>query len=465
MRDGAERLLEPVPLFGRTRPLRGALQTASEVRRVDLVAFAETSEDAGGTRPHAARRDLRIDALRGLALLMIYVDHIKDNLFARLTYQQFGFSNTAWFFVLLSGISFALKHERLIARRGLGASLLVALRRAQTIYGAHLVSLVLALGAWLSLIAALGRGRNDLSALSGFEHFLSEPLSALTCYLTLSYQPQFFDVLQLYLLLVCAGPLMLWGLRTSPRLTTFASLAAYALVQIRPDACNLPAWHAPSGWSFTPLGWQLVFFLGLAIGTRRFPRFRDVQTRRVVVGLSLAFVLVAAATRLCASIDVLHDALGGESAPWLVGNARRAVWLEQVHPLTIVHALAVLTLLNVWCRPDAAWLRSRWMRPFIELGRHSLEVFATGSVLTVLATELVVALRPSLLGLFAINLAGCLLLWGVARFLTIARSAERIRTLAREMPAVAREAEPRWDAPGSSAELAGPELARVDARS
>ncbi|HEY6880273.1 MAG TPA: OpgC domain-containing protein [Polyangiales bacterium] len=444
------------------RSARGALQPTNEVRRV--VSLAAESKHVERPRADGSKRDLRIDALRGLALLMIYVDHIKDNLFARFTYQQFGFSNTAWFFVLLSGVSFALKHDRVIVNRGLGASVRVALRRARTIYGAHLVSLALALGAWLALIAVLGRERSDLSVLSGFEHILSEPLRALMQYLTLSYQPQFFDVLPLYLLLVCVGPWILWGLRNAPRVTTLASLVAYALVQFWPDVCNLPAWHAASGWSFTPLGWQFVFFLGLAIGTQRFPRFRDAGQRRLLVGLALAFVLVAAATRVCASIDVLHDALGGEGSPWLVGNARRAVWLEQVHPLTILHVLAVLTLLNVWCPADAPWLRSPLMRPFIELGRHSLEVFAAGSVLTVIATELVLAFRPSLLGLFAINVVGCLLQWGVARYLTVSRAARRLESRG---PSPMADAEPpREEAvPTPCSEVETPELARASSPS
>ena len=38
-------------------------------------------------------RDTRIDVLRALALLTIYVDHVPGTFFEHLTYKNFGFSD------------------------------------------------------------------------------------------------------------------------------------------------------------------------------------------------------------------------------------------------------------------------------------------------------------------------------------------------------------------------------------
>jgi hypothetical protein len=59
-----------------------------------------------------SERDTRIDVLRALALLTIFVDHVPGTAFEYLTYKNFGFSDAAEVFVLISGISVALAYAR-----------------------------------------------------------------------------------------------------------------------------------------------------------------------------------------------------------------------------------------------------------------------------------------------------------------------------------------------------------------
>ena len=55
-------------------------------------------------------RDTRIDVLRALALIIIFIDHVPGTAFETLTYKNFGFSDAAEAFVLISGISVALAY-------------------------------------------------------------------------------------------------------------------------------------------------------------------------------------------------------------------------------------------------------------------------------------------------------------------------------------------------------------------
>lgn len=56
--------------------------------------------------PAAKReRDPRIDAFRGLALLMIFVDHVPGNPYEYLTIRNLGFSDAAEAFFIMSGIA------------------------------------------------------------------------------------------------------------------------------------------------------------------------------------------------------------------------------------------------------------------------------------------------------------------------------------------------------------------------
>jgi hypothetical protein len=50
-------------------------------------------------------RDPRLDILRGLGLLMIFVDHIPGNVLSFATMHNFGFSDAAELFVLIAGMS------------------------------------------------------------------------------------------------------------------------------------------------------------------------------------------------------------------------------------------------------------------------------------------------------------------------------------------------------------------------
>ena len=49
--------------------------------------------------PAKPERDTRIDVLRALALLTIFVDHVPGTPFEHLTYKNFGFSDAAEAFV------------------------------------------------------------------------------------------------------------------------------------------------------------------------------------------------------------------------------------------------------------------------------------------------------------------------------------------------------------------------------
>ena len=63
-------------------------------------------------------RDSRIDVLRGLALLMIFVDHIPGNRLSLITLRNFGFSDAAEIFVLLAGLSSTFAYGRIFQRDG-----------------------------------------------------------------------------------------------------------------------------------------------------------------------------------------------------------------------------------------------------------------------------------------------------------------------------------------------------------
>ena len=64
------------------------------------------------------RRDLRLDACRGLALWFIFIDHIPDNALAWLTLRNYGFSDTTEVFVFVSGYTCMLAYGGALREQG-----------------------------------------------------------------------------------------------------------------------------------------------------------------------------------------------------------------------------------------------------------------------------------------------------------------------------------------------------------
>src|SRR5690242_6534868 len=98
-------------------------------------------------------RDLRIDFFRGLALWMIFADHVGENPLRFVTYHRIGLSDASEIFVFLSGVSCSILYGKLLARQGWRAAVGPAVHRAAQIYiGYALVTLATA------AIFLLGRG-------------------------------------------------------------------------------------------------------------------------------------------------------------------------------------------------------------------------------------------------------------------------------------------------------------------
>src|SRR5262245_46003067 len=85
----------------------------------------------------AAERDLRVYLFRGLALWLIFLDHIPAKSVSWITIRNYGFSDAAEIFIFISGYTAALVYGR--SRRDHGFAIAAAriLRRAWQVYAAH----------------------------------------------------------------------------------------------------------------------------------------------------------------------------------------------------------------------------------------------------------------------------------------------------------------------------------------
>src|SRR5262245_50034957 len=90
-----------------------------------------------------SRRDLRLDLFRGLSLLVIFIDHIPNNVLSYVTLHSIAFSDAAEVFIFISGYAAATVYGRALRRQGGIAATGQIYRRIWQLYVAHIFIFVI----------------------------------------------------------------------------------------------------------------------------------------------------------------------------------------------------------------------------------------------------------------------------------------------------------------------------------
>jgi hypothetical protein len=354
-----------------------------------------------------AQRDLRIDFFKGVALLIVLVDHIEGwaehSVIETWTLINLGFSDAAEIFIFLSGYVFAVAYSRVLDREGFGACLRKALRRSWQIYLAYLLAAATIIAIGACTLAWRPPAFENRFLIGEF------PGSSIVASLLLCFHPWGFDILAMYVPVLPLMAVLLYLLRgdkLNVLLAWFISAGLYLVVQVNP-ALNLPRFGDGGVWYFNPLAWQFLFFLGLVVGNpSRVPRM--LAPRWLLVVLSIG--MLAGGLIVLKGFDLLMR-WGVQSWDdlWPMVEFYR-VWAvkTELGPLRLLHffALAYLTSL-VFPRSLSIWSQ-RWANPLITAGQHSLEVYAFGLVVSFLGAF--VLLRGPVAGdwgVVAVDLAAC----------------------------------------------------------
>src|SRR5437660_2053614 len=164
----------------------------------------------------ASTRDLRLDLFRGIALWLIFLDHIPFNVVNWVTIRNYGFSDAAEIFVFISGYTAAFVYGRAMRERGTIAASARILKRGWQVYVAHVFLFVI----YLAEISYVGAKFDNPLFAEEFNlfGFLRSPAVILTQALLLKFKPVNMDVLPLYIVLLLSFPPLLWSLLRSPNL-------------------------------------------------------------------------------------------------------------------------------------------------------------------------------------------------------------------------------------------------------
>jgi hypothetical protein len=315
------------------------------------------------------RRDLRLDACRGLALWFIYIDHIPQNALTWLTLRNYGFSDTTEVFVFVSGYTCMLAYGGALREQGWAMIVTRALRRGSEIYTAFLLMLI----AYFVLIWVAGGGERYLDD-TNTRFFYENPGTALLHAAMLQYMPVNTDILPTFVLLHLAFPLVLWLLIRSAPATLALSLLLYLMVQI--FGWHVPAW--PSGeLYFNPLAWQILFVFGAWYAGEGAGRLWTIVQSRAALVLALLYLACSLVIALSWEIKPLEALI-----PDALSRLIYPIDKSHLAPLRLLHFLALAILISRLTRPDWHGLMKPSMMAMIRCGENSLAIYCLGVLLS-----------------------------------------------------------------------------------
>jgi hypothetical protein len=353
-------------------------------------------------------RDLRLDLFRGLALWLIFVDHIPANVMSWITIRHYGFSDATEIFVFISGYTAAFVYGREMRERGFVVGGARILRRAWQVYVAHIFLFVLYLAVISYVTAAFD---NPLySEEMGILGFLQQPAGTLVQAMILRFQPANMNILPLYIVLLLGFPPILWLLQRRPTLALGASAALYAAVRI----FGLQLSTYPDGtWFFNPLAWQFLFVFGAWCALGGVARFGRLIQSRPALALAIAYLVFG----LVLSFVWNFSAIEVKVPRWL-SNWIFSIDKTRLDPERFIHFVALAVVTVHFVRRDWPGLESRWLRPVVLCGQHSLAIFCLGEFLSFAGHFLITEAGGSLVTHVAVSITGIGIMIAVAWLLT-----------------------------------------------
>ena len=251
------------------------------------------------TLPVAGERELRLDLFRGMALWLIFVDHLPANILTWFTIRNYGFSDATEIFIFISGYTAAFVYGRAMLQAGFVVATARIMRRVWQIYVAHVFLFTIFL-AEISYVAT--RFENPLySEEMGIMDFLKQPDVTIVQALLLRFRPVNMDVLPLYIVLMLFLPIILWLMKWRPDVTLGLSVLLYALTW--QFDWYLTAY--PGGfWIFNPFAWQLLFVFGAWCALGGAARMSRILSSPVTLWICIAYLLFS----FFVTLDLAHPA-------------------------------------------------------------------------------------------------------------------------------------------------------------
>ena len=349
-----------------------------------------------------SERDVRLDFFRGLAMFIIFIAHVPANPWGRYIPAKFGPSDATEIFVFCSGFASALAFGSIFVKKGFFLGTARIVYRAWQIYWAHICLFLMT-----ASVVVLGTefiGIKDYVGRLNLHHFFDDPANGVVHLLTLTYVPNYFDILPMYFGVLMMIPIMMGLSRVHVGLAIGFSLTLWAVNMT--FSFGLPAeWWSDRPWFFNPFGWQLIFFTGFAFAAGW---IKPPAPNKWLVGLALAFVLAMIPMKyapIWKNVEVINT---------ISYNLLWGFQKTDFGVLRWVHFLALAYLVLCLLSGRERLLRAAVFKPIVKVGQQALAVFVTSMVAAQVAGMALDVMGRDALDFLVIHVVGFALLIAVA---------------------------------------------------
>ncbi|CZU19689.1 OpgC domain-containing protein [Enterobacter cloacae] len=378
----------------------------------------------------AGARDLRIDFMRGIALVMMVVAHTEVmSVFNIFSWERFGLTTGAEGFVILSGFMLGMLNRARLQKVVLLTVSWGLYLRAWKIYRVNIIIIVsfilLAYVPHINLFEVThftDRFSGESWSLYPVTPQIKETWFNIILYLQIG--PHQTQILGLYIFLLLFSPLFLGMLQKGKVWWMLGlSLLVYSLWQ------RWPLRLTPSEFEFAfpLLAWQFIFVLGMASGWykaelisfARTPAGKVVVVALVMVALILGFVAQNHTNPFMPHALLMHvippDSFNTFYHTWAAKNG-----LGPVRVLNDIALMVTVYLVLTWCWVPLNRLLGWFLIP---LGQHSLYTFILHVYVVLLVSQFITfdLWRHAWIENTVVHAAALGILWLMAKYNVAAR--------------------------------------------
>jgi hypothetical protein len=317
------------------------------------------------------KRDLRIDFLRGIAIISMVFNHLESRSYFSTINRGHIYASAAEGFVFISGLVLGMVTLGRIRKVGFRDSMKKLLERSWKLYTTSFI--IISFLGLLSIFAPnLTRPSFEAAPGSWWEIILAAA--------TFRLAPPVVDILQLYVLLLIS-PAIFWMLRRKYWLPILAiSWSFWSIQQLHPYALSLQPIDREHPY-FAFAGWQLLYVHGLLAGYYR-TQLQAIWSKIPKLPLVSVLTLIVIASITAAHFDIQLGVFPhkvSDRIAWLAWTDRSRLGF-----IRLISHIGLFPLLYIIV--DAFWqpLYKNLGKLLISLGQNSLYIYIVHVPLTII---------------------------------------------------------------------------------
>ena len=346
-------------------------------------------------------RDVRLDFFRGIGMFIIFISHMPGNYWAGWIPARFGFSDATEIFVFCSGMASAIAFGAVFSLQGFWMGTARVLYRCWQVYWAHIGSFIAITAILIGINEWLGVGSKYVAQLNLLPFLDLNTSANLLGFLTLTYVPNYFDILPMYLVILAMMPLVM-AVSKLGRWPVFVFILATYLIATT-GHLEFPAepW-SDRKWFFHPLAWQLVFFTGFAFIMGWLPA-PPINRTLVIIAIAVLAVMFPF------KYFPLYQWLDPNEV--IRSDLLTAMGKTHFRPLRYIHFLALAYVAYAAAGEGGKRLSQGWLTDICrKVGQQALATFLVGLLLSRLGGIVLDYWGRDALTVSVVNLVGCALL-------------------------------------------------------